>query len=250
MNEEPFIEVRVQKSLPGFKLDVKWEAENQIVVLFGPSGAGKSMTLQGISGLLRIDEGYVRVGKKVLYDSSSGIHLSPQERETGYLFQNFALFPHLTVKKNILYGHRNPKSSEAKVRLTELIALIHLEGLEDRHPGEISGGQQQRVALARALMRNPKILLLDEPFASIDLMMRKTLRKELKELQRKFAIPMVMITHDLSEALTMADELVLYDRGEVIQQGSPEKIIHHPKNEVAAEMVGNIPMDRIRKISF
>ena len=250
MKEDRFLEVRVQKSLPGFKLDVKWEAGNQIVVLFGPSGAGKSMTLQAISGFLRIDEGYVRVGKKVLYDSFRGIHLPPQERESGYLFQNFALFPHLTVKGNILYGHRNPKSTEAKARLTELIALTHLESLENRYPGEISGGQQQRVALARALMRNPKILLLDEPFASIDLIMRKTLRKELKDLQRKFAIPMVMITHDLSEALTMADELVLYDRGEVIQQGSPDAIVHHPKNEVAAEMVGNIPMDRIRKISF
>ncbi|MHB8481192.1 MAG: ABC transporter ATP-binding protein [Nitrospiria bacterium] len=250
MNGKPFLEVRLQKDLPGFHLDIHWEADNQIVVLFGPSGAGKSMTLQAIAGLLPVKQGYIRVGDRVIYDPAAGIHIPSQGRDTGYLFQNFALFPHMIVQKNILYGHEHPKSPEARMRLSELIALIHLEGSENRYPGELSGGQQQRVALARALMRKPKILLLDEPFASIDLIMRKTLRRELKELQRRLAIPMVFITHDLSEAITMADELILYHQGKIIQQGSPERVVNYPCDERVAELVGRIPLDTIRNISF
>lgn len=250
MNGKPFLEVRLQKDLPGFHLDIHWEADNRIIVLFGPSGAGKSMTLQAIAGLLPVKQGYIRLGERVIYDSTAGIHIPPQGRETGYLFQNFALFPHMTVQKNILYGYDHPKSQEAQKRLSELIALIHLEGLEGRYPGELSGGQQQRVALARALMREPRILLLDEPFASIDLIMRKTLRGELKDIQRRLAIPMVLITHDLSEAITMADELILYHQGKIIQQGSPERVVNHPRDERVAELVGKIPLDTIRNISF
>jgi molybdate transport system ATP-binding protein len=250
VNGKRFLEVRLQKDLPGFQLDIHWEAESQIVVLFGPSGAGKSMTLQAIAGLLPIKQGYIRVGERVLYDSAARIHISPQGREVGYLFQNFSLFPHMTVQKNILYGHKNPKSQEALKRFSELIALIHLEGLENRYPEELSGGQQQRVALSRALMRQPKILLLDEPFASVDLIMRKTLRRELKELQRRFDLPMVFITHDLSEAISMADELILYDQGKIIQQGPPERLVNAPCDERVAELVGKLPLDKIRNISF
>ncbi|MBI1824117.1 MAG: ABC transporter ATP-binding protein [Nitrospirae bacterium] len=250
MSTKPYLEIRIQKNFAGFQLDVCWNAGNEMVVLFGPSGAGKSMTLQAISGLLKIQQGFIRIGDQVAYDSVSGIDISPQKRETGYLFQNFALFPHMTARKNILYGHHHPGSPEAKKRLIELINLIDLEGLENRYPGELSRGQQQRVALARALMRNPKILLLDEPFASIDLLMRRTLRKELKELQKRITIPAVIVTHDLSEAITMADQLILYNQGKVLQQGSPEWVINHPQNELVAELVGKTSLDNVKNISF
>ena len=242
------VSVRFRKVLEGFSLDIAWEAESEIIVLFGPSGAGKSMTFQAMAGLSPLLEGHVRVGETVFYDSEKGIDLPPQAREVGYLFQHYALFPHMIARQNILYGHDDPKHAGGE--LEQMIQLFHLQGLEERYPGELSGGQKQRVALARALMRKPKILLLDEPLSAIDLSVRRAIRSELKSLQRRLSIPMVIITHDLGEAMSMADRLIIYDRGSVIQSGRPIDIVEHPADDRVAELVGSIQLHPERIFSF
>ncbi len=245
-----YIEINIQKKLAHFPLELAWEAGNEIVVLFGPSGAGKSMTLQALAGLASPEKGLIRVGEKVLYNSSKGINLSPQQRGVGYLFQNYALFPHMTAEENIRFGHGDPKSRDADQDVSAMFSLFQIGELASRYPRELSGGQQQRVALARALMRKPGILLLDEPFAAIDITLRRGLRLELKNLQKQLNIPMVFITHDLSEALVMADKLIIYNRGRVLQEGTPEVIINNPKDELVAELVGSIALHSLRSFSF
>lgn len=240
--------IRFKMNLDGFPMDIFWEAGKEIVVLFGPSGAGKSMTLHCIAGLTSLKEGKIRVGGKSFYDSAMKIDLPPQKREVGYLFQHYALFPHMNARQNILYGHSDPES--ASEDLAEMVALFRLDGLESRYPGELSGGQKQRVALARALMRKPKILLLDEPLSAIDLAVRRTIRNEFKALQRKLCIPMIIVTHDLGEALTMADRVIIYDRGRVIQAAPPMEVVNHPADDLVAELVGSIRMDATRMFSF
>lgn len=234
------IEIDIKKKLSHFPLELQWSAGNEIVALFGPSGAGKSMTLQAIAGLTEMDEGFIRVGEEKWFDSAAKINLPPQKRSVGYVFQHYALFPHMTVLKNILFGNPAPNSPEAHQEAMDLLKLFRLDNLEERYPKELSGGQRQRVALARALMRKPKILLLDEPFAALDLPTRKTLRAELKELRRKFNIPLVLVTHDLTEALAMADRLLIYDQGRIIQQGTVQEIINNPADDMVAELVGGL----------
>lgn len=149
------LSLKLRKQVNGFNLDVEWAMENELSVLFGFSGAGKSMTLQLMAGLIRPDEGWIYSGDRILFDSRSAINLAPQDRSIGYVFQNLALFPHMTVKGNILYGAGDLKKEQREERGREMIAAFHLNGLEARYPSEISGGQQQRVALARRLSADP-----------------------------------------------------------------------------------------------
>jgi molybdate transport system ATP-binding protein len=242
------ITIRLKKNFEGFALDVHWTSQEGIVVLFGPSGSGKSMTLQAIAGFATAEEGYIQVGERVFYDSSAPINLPPQQREVGYLLQNYALFPHMTVRQNVLYGHRAP--GQAAREFQEMMALFQLEGLAERYPRELSGGQKQRVALARALMRKPRILLLDEPLAAVDSAVRKMIRSELKLLQRKLRIPMILITHDLSEALALADRLIVYEQGRVVQEGDPVEVVKHPINERVSELLGRITLHTEHAFSF
>jgi molybdate transport system ATP-binding protein len=245
------LSVQFKKAFPGgFSMEVSWKAGREIVVLFGPSGAGKSLTFQSIAGLVTPNEGLIRLGDKVLYDARAGIDLPPQSRDIGYLFQHYALFPHMTTRENVLYGHRQPRSSEAAADFAAMLTRFHLEGLEQRYPGALSGGQRQRVALARALMRKPKVLLLDEPLSAVDLSVRRSIRSELKNLQRALDIPMVIITHDLGEALALADRLVIYDHGRVLQSGTPEAIVQDPQNEIIAAWAGNTRLHGERTFSF
>ena len=234
----------------GFSMEVSWHAGCEIVVLFGPSGAGKSLTFQIIAGLVTPDEGHIQLGDKVFHDAREGVDLPPQSREIGYLFQHYALFPHMTTRENVLYGHRQPRSSEAATDFAAMLARFHLEGLEQRYPSALSGGQRQRVALARALMRKPRVLLLDEPLSAVDLAVRRSIRSELKTLQRALGIPMVIITHDLGEALALADRLVIYDRGRVVQSGTPEAIMQNPQNDIIAAWAGNTRLHGERTFSF
>ena len=234
----------------GFSMEVSWQAGREIVVLFGPSGAGKSLTFQTIAGLVKPDEGHIQLGDRVFHDTGAGIDLPPQSREIGYLFQHHALFPHMTTRENVLYGHRQPRSSEAATECAAMLARFHLEGLEQRRPGALSGGQRQRVALARALMRKPRVLLLDEPLSAVDLAVRRSIRNELKALQRTLGIPMVIITHDLGEALTLADRLVIYEHGRVLQAGTPEAVLQNPQNELITAWAGHTPLQGERIFSF
>ena len=202
-----------------FELDVHFASDAQRVVLHGPSGAGKTQTLRMISGIVTPDAGRLTVAGRVLFDSDAGVSLSPQERRLAYVFQDYALFPHLTVRQNIAFaaskGWRNPSRATASERVDEWIERFHLQALVDHFPHQISGGQRQRTALARALVNEPAALLLDEPFAALDRRLREQLRQELLELQTQLRLPMLLITHDDEDMAELAEQVVHLAAGRV-----------------------------------
>ncbi len=229
------LDVEIEKHLGKFGLNVRFEIGAQIFVLFGASGAGKTMTLNCIAGLVTPERGSVNLNGRVLFDSESRVILPTRERRIGYVFQNYALFPHLTVRENIAFGVRD---AEATRRVGEMLALTHLTDLAARSPAQLSGGQQQRVALARALAIQPDLLLLDEPFSALDAPTRMQLRHELRDLQREFDIPTIFVTHDMGEAYFLADRLAVMDAGSIIQIGSPGEVLRRPANLRVARAVG------------
>lgn len=238
--------------LEGFTLDIAWETENEITVLFGFSGAGKSMTLNLLVGLSRAESGFIRSGDRMLFDSSRDIFIPPQKRKIGYVFQDLALFPHMTVRQNIRYGAFGLHGQERAVRVQEIIDMLHLGSLAEKYPSEISGGQKQRVALARVLVRKPEMLLLDEPFNALDIPLRFEMQKLLKELRGAVAVPVILVTHDIYEAYTMADRIIVYSEGRIVQEGSPHDIFHMPANPEARALVESkiILNERIFSQSF
>jgi molybdate transport system ATP-binding protein len=226
------IQVSISKKLASrnsneFTLDAKFQCSNEMIVLFGPTGAGKTTTLNCIAGLEVPDRGRIIVNSTIYFDSEKNINVSPQKRKVGYLFQNYALFPHLNVEKNIMFGLRSANNSK---ELENMLDLFEIYGLEKRYPSQLSGGQRQRVALARALIIHPKILLLDEPFSAIDHVTRVRLRRDLKKIREMIKIPIVLITHNPVEAYTMADTLIVYRHGGIEQIGSPKEIFTKPNN--------------------
>jgi len=217
--------VALRARLPGFDLDVSWEIGAELAVLFGPSGSGKSLTLRLIAGLARPDAGRVVAGGHALLDTSRAVCLPPQRRSVGYVFQDLALFPHMTVLQNVLFGGHGLAREERAARADELIGRFGLAGLQGRLPGEISGGQKQRVAFARALLRRPSILLLDEPFSALDAPLRRGLGDLLRDVQRELRLPTVLVTHDADEAIRLADTVLLCAGGRVPRQGPPREIL-------------------------
>ena len=234
---EELLRVAIQKRLPNFTLDVRFEIQAGRTVLFGPSGSGKSLTLQAIAGLFPMDSAYVGKGPTIWHDSASDVFVAPQRRRVGYLPQSYALFPHLTVAQNIAFGQRQP-GDRARSRVAELISLMQLQGLERLRPAQLSGGQQQRVALARALASEPDLLLLDEPWSALDAPVRAVLRAEILRFYQQFQVPLVLVTHDVHDALALADTIVVLYRGRVLQVGSPEEVFRTPRTARIAELVG------------
>jgi ABC-type sulfate/molybdate transport systems ATPase subunit len=235
------VSVAIRRALPGFTLDVAFDTPPGLTVLFGPSGAGKSLTLQAIAGLLALDTARISVDTAVWHDSKQGINLPPQRRHVGYVPQNYALFPHLTVEQNIAFGLKvrgGKNAASSRARVGELVELMQLGGLEQRRPAQLSGGQQQRVALARALATNPLLLLLDEPFSSLDAAVRETLRDELRTLHERVHVPIVLVTHDAAEARLLADTVVVIQQGRVLQVGSPDSVFRSPLTRAVASLVG------------
>ena len=223
----------------GFRLEADWEiAPGQVLVLFGPSGAGKSTTLRAIAGLLRPVTGHVEIGGRVVYDGGDGVWIPTHKRRLGYLTQQYRLFPHLKVAANIGFGLRDRSSSAGLARISELTSVFQLDGLEDRYPWELSGGQQQRVALARALAPNPKMLLLDEPFASLDAELRRTLRRELRAMLAQSPVPVMLVTHDREEALALGDFVQVINEGRTLVTGDPLEVLGQPGQGRVARLVG------------
>jgi len=232
------LEVEVQKRFTGFDLDVAFRLDDELVALFGPSGAGKSVTLQCIAGLVKPDSGRIAINERPVFDSSRSLSLPPQRRRVGYVFQNYALFPHLSVEENIAYGISDLPRAERSRRLQEMVGMMRLDGLEKRRPHELSGGQRQRVALARALITEPDILLLDEPFAALDSAIRSRLQGELLELFSRLKMTIVLVTHNLAEAYTLSQRMIVYGDGRVLQVGHRDEIIRRPATRAVARFVG------------
>lgn len=206
-----------------FDLDVRFESDASRLVLFGPSGAGKTQTLKMLAGIVRPDSGRVVMAGRVLYDSRAGVNLTPQQRRLAYMFQDYALFPHLTVRQNIAFarqrpgkGWLNPPRGMVDETVDRWIGAFHLQAIADHHPHQISGGQRQRTALARALVQEPTALLLDEPFAALDQRLRQNLRAELRDLQAQVGLPMLLITHDDDDVKALADDVVHVLAGRVV----------------------------------
>lgn len=211
---------------------------SHVLVLFGPSGSGKSTILRCIAGLERPDSGRITCGEESWFDGGKGRFVPPASRGVGYLFQEYALFPHLTVARNIGYALRGMTPEERAGEIDRMISIWKLEGLEGRYPGQLSGGQQQRVALARALVRRPKVLLLDEPLSALDAPLRDRLRGELGRLLHEFQVPTLCVTHDPVEALALGDELAVIIDGALQQVGTPQAVFSRPASEAVAAIVG------------
>jgi spermidine/putrescine transport system ATP-binding protein len=217
--------------LDNVSLDIR---RNEFLTLLGPSGCGKTTTLKILAGFESTDEGTILFEDKKIND------LPPYERQINTVFQKYALFPHMNVYENIAFGLKIKKipKSEIDIKVKEMLKLVALEGFEKRKVESLSGGQQQRVAIARALVNEPKVLLLDEPLGALDLKLRKEMQIELKKIQKKLGITFVFVTHDQEEALTMSDTIVVMNKGEIQQMGTPEDIYNEPKNSFVAKFIG------------
>ncbi len=209
-----------------------------VTALFGPSGCGKTTVLRCLAGLERPEAGRIEFAGAVWFDATSRLCLPPQTRDVGLMSQDYALFPHLTVAENVAYGLADLGRVDRRARVAGLLARFQLAGLEHRTPRQLSGGQQQRVALARAIARRPRLLLLDEPLAALDGPTRDELRLELRSLLSAAGVPVVLVTHDLLEAITLADQVVVMDQGQVRQSGSIEEVFSRPADPVVARIVG------------
>lgn len=230
--------MRVKQTSP-VVLDAGISCEpHRLLALIGPSGSGKTTLLQVIAGLRPCSEGEISVGGDIWLSTAKGIRKSPQERGVGFVFQDYALFPHLNALQNVAIALGPIAKSDAQEKARELLARVHLEGLEQRRPHQLSGGERQRVAIARALARSPRVLLLDEPFSAIDRMTRVSLRKDLTTLKASLSIPIVFVTHDIDEAMQLADTVTILDRGRTLQTGAPDEVRAHPASDRVVRILG------------
>jgi len=231
------LEVRLSQAGP-ISLDVDLAcAAGEVLALVGPSGSGKSTVLRCIAGVLRAKSGRIAVGGRTWFDSAGGVSLTPRERSVGFVFQNYALFPHMSAQANVEAALGHVAAPERAGRARALLDRVNLKGLESRRPAELSGGQQQRVAVARALARDPRALLLDEPFSAVDRSTRQILYRELATLRRDLAMPVVLVTHDLDEAAMLADRMCILHRGRTLQTAPPHEILARPANSLVARLV-------------
>jgi multiple sugar transport system ATP-binding protein len=221
--------------------------DREFVTLLGPSGCGKTTTLRMIAGLETPTAGTIIIGDKVVFDSDKGINISPAKRDVGFLFQNYALWPHMTVYKNIAFGLENLKWKKDAInaRVEEVMKTLHIEEFRNRYPSEISGGQQQRVAIARTLAPRPQVLFMDEPLSNLDAKLRGEMRTELKRLHRDTDSTFVYVTHDQLEAMTLATRVCLMHNGVLQQYEKPLDVYDHPVNLFVADFVGNPTMNFI-----
>jgi molybdate transport system ATP-binding protein len=244
------IEVHIAKDLGNFSLNLSLSLQKGLTVLFGPSGSGKTLTLHTIAGLVEPDSGTIRLNGVVYFDKERGVNLPIPRRRVGYVFQEPSLYPHMNVFENIAYGTSGLSSEERNRRVKHIISKMRLSGLEKNFPHQISGGQKQRVALARAIVTSPLLLLLDEPFASLDNPVREELRLDLLRIREEDHVPVVFVTHDVEEAFVLSDEIVVLNDGKVEQIGSKEDIFYRPQTKKIAKFFGvkNIFRGKIKEI--
>ena len=241
------VEVRIKKSMDGFRLNVQFLGQSRRIGILGASGCGKSMTLKSIAGIETPHEGYIRIDHKVLLDTAGRVNLKPQNRNIGYLFQNYALFPAMTTAENIAAGLKKSKA-ENKKRVEEIIDKFRLSGLENRLPAELSGGQQQRVALARIMAYQPDVILLDEPFSAMDVFLRDQMQRELMEMLQDYLGTVIMVSHSRDEIYRFSEEILVLDQGADVIYGKTKEIFANPIYREAARLTGCKNFSDIRKI--
>lgn len=240
--------VDIRKKLKGFYLNVSFETNGEYLGILGASGSGKSMTLKCIAGIETPDEGRIVLNGKVLFDSKEKINLKPQERNIGYLFQNYALFPNMTVEENIGIGLIESKEKK-KDKINEMIRLFQLSGLEKKYPSELSGGQAQRVALARAIIYKPDILMLDEPFSALDSYLKEKLQTDILELLKFYDKEVLMVTHSRNEVYKFCENVVIIEKGKSILIGNTKEVFKNPKLKEVATLTGCKNISRCKVIS-
>ncbi len=238
------IQARLRKRFPagrdsaGFSLDVEFHTATGITALFGPSGCGKTLTLDCIAGFVRPDEGRILLDDQILFDGQTGVNVPPRQRRCGYVFQNYALFPHMTLRRNLEFAAASLPRLERHRKVGEMLDKFRLADLAGRKPHELSGGQKQRCSIARALIGNPKILLLDEPAAGLDVPLRNDFYEILRQVRSEFGIPMLLVTHSMDECFELADEMLILREGRVVQSGPPLQVSDHPANLDVARLLG------------
>jgi molybdate transport system ATP-binding protein len=238
-NASAVLEVRLRhRTSKDFSIDVEFDAPASFTMLLGPSGGGKTTVLNCIAGLARPDSGRIAVGSRLFFDSEAHVDLPVAERRIGYVFQNLALFPHLTVEQNIQYGIIKLTDDERRARTRALVDSFRITHLLGIKPNQISGGERQRVALARSLVTDPVVLLLDEPLSALDLSTKATILDDLREWNQSHRIPIVYVTHSPEEAFALGEHVVVVEAGRVIAKGSPQDVLRAPRQETIAQIVG------------
>ena len=238
------LEAQLEKAYPsgpdsaGFRLSVSFAAGDEITVLFGPSGSGKTLTLESVAGFVRPDSGCVRLAGETLFDSARGACLPARRRHCGYVFQKDALFPHMSLRRNLEFAAADLKPEQRKRRISQVLESFRLEALAGRRPHELSGGERQRGAIARTLVNRPRLLLLDEPARGLDVGLRRQLYGILRQIRSEYRLPMLLVTHNLEEAFELGDRMLVYRQGRIVQQGPPREVYERPASTAIAQLLG------------
>ncbi|MBQ3292323.1 MAG: ATP-binding cassette domain-containing protein [Mogibacterium sp.] len=227
----------IHREIGNFELNITIESEASRIGILGASGSGKSMTLRSIAGIEEVDSGLIRINDRVLFDSDKRINLKPQKRNVGYMFQNYALFPTMTVLKNVMAGMKG-SADDNRIKAMEMLKRFRLDGYEDRLPGELSGGQQQRVALARIMVTEPELILLDEPFSALDGYLRDRMQVEMLEMLKDYPGQVIMVSHSRDELYRFSEELFVVRKGEILRHGETKAVFSDPVKIEVAKMTG------------
>jgi len=233
------VSARISKRLEGgFAVEAEFQAPPGFTILFGPSGSGKTTLLHCLAGLYTPDAGRVAVGERVLFDSGRSVNVPLRERSLGYLFQDPALFPHLTTEQNVEYGVARMAAAERRERVAAILKCFRVEHLRARKPGAISGGERQRVALARSLVTDPAVLLLDEPLSALDSASKSQIIQDLRAWNAARAIPIIYVTHSAAEAFALGERMIVLEAGRILAEGTPQQVLASPRHETIAQLAG------------
>ncbi len=229
---------RASAESAAFTMDVEFTAAPGVTVLYGASGSGKTLTLDCVAGFVRPDAGRVLLDDRILYDANAQVHLAPRDRRCGYVFQNYALFPHMTLRENLAFAAEGRPRLDRHRFVNEMLERFRITEFSGRYPHEVSGGQKQRCSIARTLVANPKLLLLDEPARGLDAALREDLYGILRDLRSDYRIPMLLVTHDLEECFATGDQLLIYLDGKIAQSGEPRTVLDRPVSSEVARVLG------------